>query len=287
MIRIINVIYFLFLVINSFSQEVVEIPIWADKPPNSNHIKGKEVLIDSNRIAKVTVPTIRVFIPKHNSGVAVLDCPGGGYSYVQVAKDGEFYFNSKWFNNQGLVYIYLKYRLPNQHADVPFSDAEQAMRVIKAHAEEWGINPNKIGVMGTSAGGHLASTLAVRSHNDTRPYFQILVVPVISMVEDYKHKGSCNQLLGRQPTKEAMRYYSNNLHVSSKTPQAFIVANNDDTTVPSLNAINYGAALRKNNVPTEIHLFPKGGHAGLFYNTYPYKNEALGLLKKWLNTYVK
>ncbi len=113
------------------------------------------------------------------------------------------------------------------------------------------------------------------------------MVPVISMIENYKHQGSCNQLLGKKPSKQAMHYYSNSLHVSSKTPKSFVIANNDDRVVSSLNAMNYVAALRRNNVFSEFHLFPKGGHVGLLYSTHPYKNQALGLRKKWMNTYVK
>ncbi len=273
---------FFFFSLCTYAQTIIELPIWEKTPPISNGYSSGEIMLDSIKVTNISKPTIKVYIPKNNSGTAVIDCPGGGYAYLGTIKAGLSHPAANWFNEHGVVYIALKYRTPHGHASVPLSDAEQAIRVVRQSSKEWGIDPAKVGIMGTSAGGHLASTLATRFHDDSRPDFQILVVPVISMIESYKHEGSCNNLMGRNAPKDSMVYYSSDLNVTINTPKAFIALNDDDAAVPSLNGTSYYMALKRNGVSAEMHIFPKGGHTWLFNDNWEYKDEMQNLLSGWL-----
>jgi acetyl esterase/lipase len=260
----------------------ITIPLWANGAPNDSGLTGEEVQFEAGRVGNVTQPTITVYPAKNPNGQAVIACPGGGYA--RLAMDHEGYDMAAWFNAQGITLVVLKYRMPNGHPDVPLSDAEQAIRIIRQQAEEWKIDKNKVGIMGASAGGHLASTLATHySSADTRPDFQILLYPVITM-GGATHSGSHNLLLGKNPTEELIAKYSNDLQVTEKTPPAFITLSSDDKTVPPANSTSYYLALCQHHVPASLHAYPTGGHGWGFGDGFLYKRQWTEELEKWLRS---
>ncbi|WP_347075197.1 alpha/beta hydrolase, partial [Bacteroides uniformis] len=177
----------------------------------------------------------------------------------------------------------LKYRMPNGHHEVPLSDAEQAIRMVREHAAEWGVNPQRVGIMGASAGGHLAASLATLYSSDkTRPDFQILFYPVISMQKGVTHGGSRKNLIGENPSQELEQKYSLERQVSPRTPQAFIMLSSDDDAVPPINGIGYFLALRDHKVPASLHAYPTGGHGWGFRDNFTYKRQWTEELEKWL-----
>ena len=253
--------------LNSFSQNM-KINLWPNGSiPQSiqNNIQEQVESTDIVRISKVQVPQLEVYIPnkKGATGQAVIICPGGGYA--RLAYDWEGTDIAKLFNAHGIAAFVLKYRLPdslssNYPDQVPLLDAKQAMQIVRTRAAEWNINPQKIGIMGFSAGGHLASTLSTHFDQISRPDFSILIYPVISMDKNIAHMGSRNNLIGTNPTEALIKLYSNELHISAQTPPTFILHATDDNAVPVENSLNYYQGLMKNGVPAEMHIFPSGGH---------------------------
>ena len=231
-------------------------------------------------------PAITVYTPKNPTGKTVLMCPGGGYTHQATAHEG--HDMAAWFNSQGITYAVLKYRLPNKNSEIPLADAEQAMRVLRKYAKELGVDPAKTGIAGASAGGHLASTLATHySSPETRPDFQILFYPVVSMDASITHKGSRDNLLGDNPSDELVKKFSNEQQVTPDTPKAFIMLSADDRAVPAANSINYFNALLANKVGATLHAYPTGGHGWGFRDSFPYKRQWTGELEKWLREEVR
>lgn len=261
-----------------FAQQKIELQVWPDGAPNTNELNVDETEARPNRPTNISTATLTVYVAKNGNGKAIVACPGGGY--VHLAMDHEGHDMAAWYNAQGITYAVLKYRMPNTHDDVPLSDALQAIRIMRQHAEEWGIE--KVGIMGSSAGGHLASTAATHFTEDSRPDFQILFYPVISMDMAICHKGSRERLIGKNPMEEMVRLYSNELQVTAQTPPAFIMHSSDDRTVPVENSIRYYQALVKNKVPASLHCYPVGGHGWGFRDNFLYKREWTGELEKWL-----
>ncbi|AHM61972.1 pectin acetylesterase, family CE10 [Flammeovirgaceae bacterium 311] len=271
--------FFLIVVTKSMSQSH-EIPLWGNAVPNYLQTDEKELRenVEIVRISKVQQPAIEVYLPvkRNATGQAVVICPGGGYGVL--AYDWEGTDIAKWLNTKGIAAIVLKYRLPNSRSvlvrhEVPLQDAQRALRLVRYRAKEWNIDPAKIGIMGFSAGGHLASTLG--THFDqkiasntadavnalsARPDFMVLIYPVITMKEPYTHKGSRNSLLGENPDQQLVDLYSNELQVKPNTPPTFIVHSTDDEGVPVENSLLFYEALRKNKIPAEMHIYPMGGH---------------------------
>lgn len=269
---------FLFQVSQSSAQQIL--PLWNGTPPYYKDSGEKEVvkLTDIVRISNVQTPDIAVFLPSNpmKTGEAVIICPGGGYWILAYDKEGTDI--AKYFNSKGIAAIVLKYRLPVSKSNTggdktPLADAQRAMRLVRYHAEEWGIDPHKIGIMGFSAGGHLASTLS--THFDAgnpnsddpvdrlscRPDFSLLIYPVITFTQDFMHKGSRTALLGSEnPPEDLARYYSNELQVKENTPPAILIQAADDGTVSVNNSIVYFQALRKFGITAEMHIYPNGGH---------------------------
>jgi len=258
---------FLLSTTHTFSQSM-KINLWPEgNIPLSikNNLQEQAISTDIVRIGKVQVPQIEVYLPNKRSvtGQAVIICPGGGYSIL--AYDWEGTDVAKLLNAHGIAAIVLKYRLPDSLSStapdqVPLMDAKQAMRIVREKAASWNINPNKIGVMGFSAGGHLASTLSTHFEEETKPNFSILIYPVISMDKSIAHMGSRNNLIGKQPSEEMAKLYSNELQVTANTPPTFLIHATDDQSVPVENSLLYYQALKKNKVPTEMHIYPAGGH---------------------------
>lgn len=263
------------------AQDSVELPLWPDGAPNTNGLTGEQEELEGGRVANVTCPTLTVYRPAKPNGMAVIMCPGGGYALLATGHEG--HDMAAWFTTQGITYAVLKYRMPNGHNEVPLSDAEQAIRLMRKYAKEWNVNPRRIGIMGASAGGHLAASLATLCGSDaTRPDFQILFYPVISMQKGVTHGGSRKNLIGEMPSAELEQKYSLERQVSSRTPQAFLMLSADDTTVPPVNSINYFFALRGQNVPATLHVYPTGGHGWGFRDSFTYKRQWTGELEKWL-----
>ena len=260
------------------AQKPVEIPLWPNGAPNTNGITTDEQEPEKNRISNVTVPTLTIYPATQPNGLAIIMCPGGGYT--RLAMDHEGHDMAQWFNTQGITYAVLKYRMPNGHSDIPLSDAHQAIRLMREHAKEW--NFTKLGIMGASAGGHLASTAATHYTAETRPDFQILLYPVVSMNPTLTHKGSHDNLLGKNPSKESEALYSNELQVKADTPPAFIIHSSNDEAVPVANSINYYMELIKNKIPASLHTYPIGGHGWGFHDSFPYKRQWTEELEQWL-----
>lgn len=279
--RIISLITVLFLTTILFAQKPVELPLWPDGAPNTNGLTGTQEDLKGGRIANVVNPSITVYHPEKPNGMAVIMCPGGGYA--RLAMNHEGHDMASWFTTQGITYIVLKYRMPNGHYEVPLSDAEQAIRMVRAKAKEWGINPQRVGIMGASAGGHLAASLAtLYSSEETRPDFQILFYPVISMLQGVTHAGSRENLIGKTPATELEQKYSLERQVSPRSPQAFVMLSADDGAVPPINGIGYFLALREQKVPATLHVYPTGGHGWGFRDNFTYKRQWTGELEKWL-----
>ncbi|NIG56823.1 alpha/beta hydrolase [Chitinophaga sp. Cy-1792] len=248
----------------ALAQQQLELPLWPEH-------RGVEDYDSAS---------VKVFLPEKGNGMAVIACPGGGYAYLALEKEGTKF--AGFFNEQGIALIVLKYRLPNGRSGVPLSDAKKAMQLVKEHAAEWHIDTHKLGIMGSSAGGHLASTLSTHTSGEERPAFQILLYPVISMKGDFTHAGSRKLLLGEKPGRRLVDEYSNELQVTAQTPPAFIVVSDDDKTVPSVNSVYYYEALHKNKVSAELHIYPKGGHGWALNDNFFYKQDWTAALKKWL-----
>jgi acetyl esterase/lipase len=274
------------------------IPLWPEgKKPNSNGQVVKDSLYNE-RIWRVGTPGIYAFpvAKSENKGTSVLICPGGGYERLSHLYNG---FNfARWFNTLGINAFVLIYRLPHQQ-DLrqrqvgPLQDAQRAMRLLRSNAARWNINPGKLGVMGVSAGGHVASTLgtqigdvsSVRDSLDKvsyRPDFMILLSPVITM-GSYTHPGSKKNFLGADTTKANIQRYSNELQVTSATPPAFIVHALNDSTVSVRNSLMFYDALLNNKVNASIHIFPQGGHGIKLVDNPGSTDLWLNLLELWMN----
>lgn len=265
--------------IYSASAQITTLNLWSDGIPglklNSTYVE-KQTINEGipTRFEKVTDPSLYVFLPPKEAatGTAVLICPGGGYAMLAFSHEGIAI--AKWLNNNGIAGVVLKYRLPSdlimQDKSIgPLQDAQEALRVIRRNASSWNINPHKIGVIGFSAGGHLASTLSthfaekvypVKDTTSARPDFSILVYPVITMDSSFTHAGSRKNLIGDNPSDEMVRHFSNELQITGMTPPTFMVHSEDDKTVPVKNSLVYYEGLVKNRIPSELHIFQKGGH---------------------------
>lgn len=251
-----------------------EINLWNSGIPGAIEAKDYEEVydIDQDRVSKVKTPTLTAFIPEKPNGTAVIICPGGGYARLAINKEG--YKVGEWLNTLGITAFVLKYRLPNDSimkdkSIGPLQDAQEAMRFVRRNAQKWNINKDKIGILGFSAGGHLASSLSTHYDDNTyevkdttsaRPNFSILIYPVISMTNEITHQGSRNRLLGKSPSVELIEKYSNEKQIDALTPPAFLVHATDDQAVPVENSIAYYLALKNNNISAELHVYQDGKH---------------------------
>lgn len=225
---------------------------------------------------------VKVFLApaEKATGRAVVICPGGGYTHL--AMDHEGYDWAPVFNHWGISVLVLKYRMPHGVKEIPLEDAEEAVRLVRRHAQEWNIDPQQVGIMGSSAGGHLASTTATHATGDAKPDFQILFYPVITMDRSFTHMGSHNALLGTDASADMELKYSNEKQVTAQTPPAFIVLSNDDHVVPPLNGVSYYLACHSNKVPAVLHVYPTGDHGWGLRTSFAHHAEMLMELKSWL-----
>ena len=238
------------------------------------------------------IPTLTVYQPPNPNGCAVVICPGGGYGALAVDHEGRAV--GEWLNRFGVTGFVLRYRVsPNRHP-VPLADVQRGLRTVRARAAEYGLDAHKIGVLGFSAGGHLASTAATHFAADAvpaadaidrlsaRPDFAVLVYPVISLVDASAHSGSRRNLLGENPDPELVRSLSNELQVTPQTPPVFLLHTGGDTGVPSENSVLFYLACRKAGVPAEMHLFEPGKHGFGLAPTDPVLSHWPDLCERWM-----
>jgi acetyl esterase/lipase len=238
-------------------------------------------------------PTITVYPSPRANGTAIVIAPGGGYGHLAVVHEGRQF--AYWYNAMGITVAVLEYRLgPRYHHPIQLGDAQRAIRTVRARADEFRVEPDRIGLMGFSAGGHLASTAA--THFDagdpaapdpidrvsSRPDFLVLGYPVVSFDSAITHAGSVRNLLGDQPEPKLIEELSNERHVTAQTPPTFLFHTTDDTVVPVENSVRFFLALRKAGVPAEMHLFASGPHGVGLALTDPVLAEWSQLLASWL-----
>ncbi|MCA1758889.1 MAG: alpha/beta hydrolase [Bacteroidales bacterium] len=262
----------LFLITVGLNAQDKVLKVWPNGAPNHNGMDEPEEKFEGVRVRNVSEAEMYVYLPEKekNTGAAVVICPGGGY-WIE-AMDHEGYQMAEWLKERGVAGIVLKYRLPYGHHEIPSGDARQAMRIVRNNAKEWGVHPEKIGIAGSSAGGHLASTVGTRfdygnpksddplEKISSRPDFMLLLYPVITFREEFGHMGSRKNLIGEGNDWKLVEKYSNELHVTPETPPTFLVLADDDKSVVPRNSVEFYLALKENNVPAEMHIFAEGGH---------------------------
>ncbi len=288
--------FLLFVVINVNAQQAISLyggAIPGAKPTPADYVEETVTREDKVvRTSKVSKPELYVYQPTAPNGTAVIICPGGGYGILAIDKEGHDV--AKKFQEIGVTAFVLKYRLPSDlimkdKSTGPMQDALQAIYLVRKNAALWGVDPNKIGIMGFSAGGHLASSASVhyadmkidnQENISLRPSFSILIYPVINFGQ-YTHAGSVKNLLGETPTDQQRKYFSSEYQVNAQTPPAFMVHANTDKTVPVQNSMRYNEALVKNGVSAELHAYQAGGHGFGLYNKTT-KDDWFERLKNWM-----
>ena len=283
----------------SISTAQTIIPLYKEVPnskPDLNYKEkadtGKDGII---RISKVSIPEIEIFKVANptKKSAAVVICPGGGYSILAYNLEGTEV--AKILNSWGVTAVVLKYRLPDDaimkdKSIGPLQDAQRALQYVREHADALNVDAQKVGIMGFSAGGHLASSASThfeKSYIDNpknislRPDFSILGYPVISMTDSLAHMGSRENLIGKNPSEDLIKEFSNELQVTKNTPPTFLVLADDDNGVNPENSIKYYEALLKNHVPAEMHIFQNGGH-GFGTHLLDGKDNWMDLLKVWM-----
>ena len=289
----------LYISLHTSMNAQITLPLWPEgKVPNYKASGEKEKIesADIMRVSLVQTPEMTVYLPskKAATGQAVIICPGGGYGFLAYNWEGTDV--AGFLVAKGITAIVLKSRLPNSKSNItphlsPLMDAARAMRMVRSNTARWNIKKDAIGIMGFSAGGHLASTLGTHFDNgdrtatdsierqSSRPDFMVLVYPVISVSKPIMHAGSRNNLIGAKPDSSLAKLYSNELQVTKETPPTFLVHTTDDKTVPVENSLLFYQALKDNNVPVEMHIYPTGEHGfGLGVGT--------GYLESWTDRLV-
>jgi len=279
-----------------------EMPLYPGEVPNYKSVPNTQKSeTDKNgilRILEVTVPTLTVYAPPKgkSNGISVIICPGGGYRALAASHEGSDV--AREFNKMGVTAFVLKYRIPDEKAQVdksiaPLQDAQQAIRVVRKNAIKYGVNPNKIGIIGFSAGGHLAATASTHflrpvgenaDETNVRPDFSILIYPIISFKE-FGRNSSSDQLIGKNPTTQMIDLYSNEMHVTKETPPVFLVHAGDDSSVPVKNSLVYYEACQKNGVQANLVIYSKGGH-GFGLNNKSTKEKWMDNVRNWMDSTV-
>lgn len=286
-----------FYAFDSNAQE--EIKLWSDNIPFSTGVIGEEEVQEHGRVRNIQDPTITVYLPDPGkaTGAAVVICPGGGYWLLAIQHEGHDI--ARWLNTIGVAGIVLKNRLPTSenitnNSDVALTDALRAIRMVRHRSADWGVNPGKIGIMGFSAGGHLASTAGTHydkgiesdpdpvQQQSSRPDFMILMYPVINMTDaTFMHLGSMRNLLGEKANSDQMVRFSNEMQVTADTPPTILIHSTDDKAVPVANSIRFYEALVNMGIPSELHIYNSGGHGyglgrndGTSHNIWPRTCEA-------------
>ena len=261
------------------------IKIWDNTTaPHSNEITAAETS-NNNVIVNTTETVLYIFKadPKRATGHAMLVCPGGGYSSVCIEWEG--YKVAQWLASQGVTCGVLKYRLPNGHREIPLEDTTEALRTMRKMASELGYDAQKVGMMGSSAGGHLtAYTSNFASFND-RPAFAVLFYPVITGEQGLCHKGSFDHLLGADATAYERAEYSMETRVTKHTPPTLILTSDNDTLVPTISSTRYYNALRKHGVKASLHIYPGGYHGFCMHDDVAFKPLWQQAMMEWIRSF--
>ena len=289
---LITVFFLLFYGFFANAQETI--PLYSGDIPNALPVADQEIMRnDGSVVSKVSRPTISIYLPPKEkaNGTAVIICPGGGYGVLVIDREGHEVAEA--FNKAGVAAFVLKYRLPSNETMKdksmgPLQDAQQAIKTVRQRASEWNVNPERIGIMGFSAGGHLAASAGThfneafidnKENISLRPDFMLLVYPVIGFTSELSHPGCRDNLLGKNPSQEQINFFSNELQVTSKTPPAFLLHASDDKVVNVENSIRFYQALQADAVPAGLHIYPDGDHG--FLKGSP-KNNWLDQCKFWM-----
>ncbi len=297
--RIIFIIITLFFMQQTDAQQTI--PLYDGPVPNSKPYSTKEWWEPQPNgdtiVHYISEPTLTLFLPDKSkaNGTAVIICPGGGYWINSIVKEG--FAVARRFAKWGVAAFVVKYRIPNDSSMIdksigPLQDAQRAIQLVRMRAKEWNVDPHRVGIMGFSAGGHLASTAAThfnhsyisnRDNINLRPDFALLIYPVISFQKDIAHMGSREQLIGKEPSPEMVDSFSNELQVRVDTPPSFLVQATDDDVVPVMNSVVFYEALLKYRIPAEMHLYKSGGH-GFGMNNPTTKEDWMENCKYWLQS---
>lgn len=280
--RVLLIIVVLIVTIIVNGQEIVK--LWSEGAPTDNKIIAKEEWQRGGTwVINVSEPELYIYKPEKANGVAVVICPGGGYAGLAMEHEGKDV--ATWLNSKGITALILKYRMPNGNSVVPLEDGQEAMRYVRRNAKKLGVDPAKVGILGFSAGGHLASTISTHygtGEVNTRPDFSILFYPVITM-EEATHGGSRLNLLGEKPSDADKYRFSNEEQVTVNTPPTILLLSDDDKSVPTWNSEQYYTALKRNDIPAAMYIFPEGGHGWGFGKDFKYHEDMKSLLGKWLD----
>ena len=269
---------------NAKYQQDETIVLWDNnKAPHSNGLQGEAYEKDPYRLVNTTKAVLYVYNadPAKATGQAVVICPGGGYAKLSMDQEG--YLMAQWLAKNGIAAFVLEYRLPNGHKEVPLEDAVEAIRVVRKKAKKFNIDPKKVGVMGFSAGGHLAASASNIPPVEQRPNFSILFYPVVIANHYTSHVGSYRNLLGKGFVQADADEFSMEKLASENTPPTILLLSDDDTTVPAAGSAMYYAALRYHGVKAAMYVFPEGGHGWGNYDKFSYQKEWQHLLLRWLN----
>jgi acetyl esterase/lipase len=282
-----------------FANAQQTIPLYPDSIPNSRVTPNEEQSgFDANGtviISKISRPTLTLFLPPEDkaTGAAVIICPGGGYWVEAILLEGEDI--ARRFNEMGIAAIVLKYRIPSDETMIDreigaLQDAQQAIKTVRERAKGWHIDPSRIGIMGFSAGGHLAAAAGThfakalipnKENTSLRPDFMLLIYPVITCQSLFGHSGSCKQLIGDHPSPEKIKETSNELQVTDATPPAFLVHASDDNAVSPQNSIAFYLALLEHHIPAELHLYQRSGH-GFGLHLKGTREEWIDRCRNWM-----
>ena len=260
------------------------IVIWDNnKAPHSNGLEGEAYESQPYRLVNTTKAVLYVYNadPAKATGQAVVICPGGGYAKLSMDQEG--YLMAQWLAKNGIAAFVLEYRLPNGHREVPLEDTVEAIRIVRKKAKKFNIDPAKVGVMGFSAGGHLAASASNIPAVKDRPNFSILFYPVVIANHYTSHVGSFRNLLGKGFNQADADDFSMEKLASENTPPTILLLSDDDTTVPAAGAAMYYAALRYHGVKAAMYVFPEGKHGWGNYDKFSYQKEWQHLLLRWLN----
>lgn len=285
-LRLISFVFFLFFYsLSLYCSNPIKIKLYPDGATTSNELEKEQESYDEKNYRNISDPEIEIFVPtnqKERFSQTMLIIPGGSYSGIAVSHEG--YKTIEWLNKHGIIGVLLKYRLPNGHPDIPLEDAIRAMQILKENADKLGIDKKSIGVMGFSAGGHLASSLLTKYGDSIcRPDFGVLVYPVIDL--QYKNGATGENLLGKHYEPPFIMQYSTYNYITQETPPVCLILTDDDKVVPPANSIEFYNALKKNGISSELHIFPEGNHGWWMRERYKYADETYEIIMRWIKSY--
>lgn len=255
---------------------VISIPVTAQTIPSPKKLWQNDTLKTEITVYKAN--------PEKNTGMGIVVCPGGSYAFVSMPNEGNPV--GEWLAENGITAVVLNYRVPEGDRTRPLSDAYEAMRYLRRNADEFGVNTSKVGIWGSSAGGHLVSTVSTHFVDSlSHPNFTVMYYPVISSRTDLTHKRSFKNLLGENASKKELAEYSNELQVNATTPPALMILSDDDPTVNPLNSVAYYEALKRYGIPAAMYIFPEGKHGYGFKDSFHYQQVSRELILEWLSQF--